>query len=40
MFIDALLFLLWLLKCYFVTAISFIVFVAVQTAYTFLKEKI
>jgi hypothetical protein len=40
MFIDALLFVAWLLQCYAVTAISVILFVAVQTAYTIFKEKV
>jgi hypothetical protein len=40
MFIDALLFIIYLLQCYTVTAISVILYVAVQTAYTLIKEKV
>jgi len=40
MILDALLFVAYLLQCYAVTAISVVLFVAVQTAYTYLKGKI
>ncbi len=40
MIYSTILFVAWLLQCWAVAAISVVLFVAVQTAYTYFKEKL